>query len=168
MDYEYKCVGAPERPKRSRGAKTGSDRLAVAMEEIIHDEAVDGWEYMRTDLVPVIEKSSLLGRAQEVHRAVLVFRREIGARRGARASDQYRQPAPDHDDGYHVPEPQRRSRRTLRDVHDEQMETAEPAVEEPPRRRAVQAEDPLRLSADEVVDAFRGRRTDRSPPRGLG
>lgn len=81
MDYEYKCVGAPERPKRSRRAKTPSDRVARAMEEIIQKAAGNGWEYLRTDLVPVTEKSSFLGRAQEVHRAVMVFRRELESRR---------------------------------------------------------------------------------------
>jgi len=75
MTVEYKCVGAPERPKRKRGAKSRSDRVAVAMQEIIDAEAVDGWEYLRTDLVPVEEKSGLFGRTQEVHRAILVFHR---------------------------------------------------------------------------------------------
>jgi len=60
MDYEYKCVGGPERGKKAKSAKTRSDRVAVAMEEIIADEATDGWEYLRTDLVPVEEKTSFL------------------------------------------------------------------------------------------------------------
>ncbi len=75
MSVEYKCVGAPERAKRKRGMKTRSDRVAGAMQEIIAAEAVDGWEYLRTDLVPVEEKAGLFGRAREVHRAVLVFHR---------------------------------------------------------------------------------------------
>jgi len=78
MDYEYKCVGGPERGKKAKSAKTRSDRVAVAMEEIIADEATDGWEYLRTDLVPVEEKTSFFSRTQEVHRAVMIFRRAIG------------------------------------------------------------------------------------------
>lgn len=77
MSFEYKCVGAPERPKRQRGVRGRSDRVALAMQEIIAAEAVDGWEYQRTDLVPVEEKYGLFSRAHEVHRAVLVFRREL-------------------------------------------------------------------------------------------
>ena len=77
MSYEYKCVGAPERPKKQRRVRGRSDRVALAMQEVIAAEAVDGWEYMRTDLVPVEEKNSLFSRAHEVHRAVLVFRREL-------------------------------------------------------------------------------------------
>lgn len=75
MSYEYKCIAAPERAKRKRGAKTRTERVASAMQEVIATEAVDGWEYMRTDLVPTEEKAGLFSRTQEVHRAVLVFRR---------------------------------------------------------------------------------------------
>lgn len=75
MAVEYKCVGAPERPKKKRGAKTRSDRVAAVMQDVINAEAVDGWEYVRTDLVPVEEKSGWFSRATEVHRAVLIFKR---------------------------------------------------------------------------------------------
>lgn len=83
MGYEYKCVGAPERPRKQRGARSRSDRVAVAMQEIITAEAVDGWEYLRTDLVPVEEKSGFFSRAHEVHRAVMVFRRDQAPARPA-------------------------------------------------------------------------------------
>ena len=73
--FEYKCVGAPERARRKRGAKTKTDRVAHAMQDVINREAVEGWEYQRTDLLPVEERSGLLGRTVETHRAVLVFRR---------------------------------------------------------------------------------------------
>ncbi|MEM6662012.1 MAG: hypothetical protein AAF666_07520 [Pseudomonadota bacterium] len=79
MGYEYKCVGAPERAKRRRGAKSRSDRVAKAVEEVIAAEAVDGWEYQRTDLIPMEEKAGFLSRPQEVHRAVLVFRRALAS-----------------------------------------------------------------------------------------
>ncbi|MEM7059045.1 MAG: hypothetical protein AAF557_15775 [Pseudomonadota bacterium] len=78
MAYEYKCVGAPEKGKRRRGAKTRSDRVANAMEITIQAEAVDGWEYLRTDLIPIEERSGMFKRPQEVHRAVMVFRRALG------------------------------------------------------------------------------------------
>lgn len=75
MAYEYKCVAAPEKVKRRRGAKSRTDRVALAMQDVLMEEARNGWEYMRTDLVPIEERSGLFGRAQEVHRAVMVFRR---------------------------------------------------------------------------------------------
>jgi len=77
MAYEYKTVGAPEKGKRKRGARSKSDKVAAAFEEILEAEAVDGWEYMRTDLVPVIERSGFFSRVHEVHRAVMVFRRSL-------------------------------------------------------------------------------------------
>jgi len=77
MGYEYKTVGAPEKGKRRRGSRSRSDRVAAAFDEILAEEAVDGWEYMRTDLVPVAERNGIFGRTQSVHRAVMVFRREL-------------------------------------------------------------------------------------------
>lgn len=75
MAFEYKVVGAPEKGRRRRGAKTRSDRVAAAFEDILAAEAVDGWEYLRTDLIPVEERTGLFSRAEDVHRAVMVFRR---------------------------------------------------------------------------------------------
>ncbi|MEL6478018.1 MAG: hypothetical protein AAFR17_11895 [Pseudomonadota bacterium] len=77
MSYEYKAVGGPEKGRRKRGAKSRSDRVAAALEDILAREAVEGWEYLRTDLIPVEERRGWLGRSQEIHRAVLVFRRQI-------------------------------------------------------------------------------------------
>ncbi len=77
MKFEYKTVGAPERAKRRRGLRSQSDRVAAAFEEILQSEAVDGWEYQRTDLLPVIERAGWFRRGHEVHRAVMVFRRPL-------------------------------------------------------------------------------------------
>lgn len=77
MQYEYKVVGAPEKGRRKRGAKTRSDRVAAAFEDVLAAEAVEGWEYQRTDLVPVDERRGMFGRRDEVHRAVMVFRRPL-------------------------------------------------------------------------------------------
>ncbi len=77
MTFEYKTVGAPERAKRKRGLRSQSDRVAAAFEEILRAEAVDGWEYLRTDLLPVTERAGWFGRSHEVHRAVMVFRRPL-------------------------------------------------------------------------------------------
>ena len=77
MTYEYKIVGAPEKGKRKRGARSASDRVAAAFEDILAREAKDGWEYQRTDLLPIVERPGLFSRRQELHRAVMVFRRKI-------------------------------------------------------------------------------------------
>ena len=175
MNYEYKCIGAPERPRRSRRAKTGSDRLARAMEKIMKDEAVNGWEYMRTDLVPVVEKGGFLSRPQEVHRAVLVFRRSLEEQRNKRRSEgggmfgeaiSRRKPAQRRSQPEPVAEPEPEA------IQADAPEpvVADPAPAERPRRaRAVPAEEPIRLRADDMMDPPQGRSgRDRSPPSGLG
>ena len=78
MSFEYKTVGAPEKARRKRGSGSRSDRVAAAVAEIIQTEAVDGWEYQRTDLLPVSESAGWFRRGQVVHRAVMVFRRPLG------------------------------------------------------------------------------------------
>ena len=83
MGYEYKCVGAPERAKRRRGAKSRSDRVAKAVEEVIAAEAVDGWEYFRTDQLLAEERKGLFSRRVERAHSVLVFRRGRGGREPA-------------------------------------------------------------------------------------
>ena len=75
MAYEYKTVGGPERGRKSREARTVADRVAAAMQDLIAAQAIDGWEYMRTDLVAVEERRGLFSRRQTLHCAVLVFRR---------------------------------------------------------------------------------------------
>ena len=77
MTFEYKTVGAPEKAKRKRGLRSQSDRVAAAFEEILQAEAVDGWEYQSTDLLPVTESAGWFRRGHEVHRAVMVFRRPL-------------------------------------------------------------------------------------------
>ena len=89
MAFEYKCVAAPERAKRRKGARGRTERVAKAMEEIISAEAIEGWEYQRTDLIPIEEKSGLFSRPQEVHRAVLVFRRAL-----AQSLEMHHEPRP--------------------------------------------------------------------------
>jgi hypothetical protein len=72
---EYKCVPVPRRPKKARGHKTPADAMAAAMEAIINAEAAQGWEYLRTDLVPMEARHGLFGAVHESHQAVMIFRR---------------------------------------------------------------------------------------------
>lgn len=73
--YEYKTVAAPRRPKKARGVKGKDAQMAHAVEELIQETAMGGWEYHRTDIFPVQEGGGLFSRAQTVQRAVMVFRR---------------------------------------------------------------------------------------------
>ncbi len=78
MNFEYKAIGAPEKARRKRGRGSRSDRIAATFEDILKAEAVDGWEYQRTDLLPVTESAGWFKRGHEARRAVMVFRRPLG------------------------------------------------------------------------------------------
>ena len=80
---DYKCVPVPRRPKKARGQKAPADAMAAAMEAIMNDEAAQGWEYLRTDLVPMEHRAGLLSSVQESHQAIMVFRRVVATPRAA-------------------------------------------------------------------------------------
>ena len=144
MKYEYKAVGAPEKGKRKRGARSASDRVAAAFEDILAEEAVDGWEYQRTDLLPVNERAGLFSRSQEMHRAVMVFRRPLEDEAALRPEPSV-SPAS-------APTPLRPVRETP------PLRTAPPSKETPKR------EPTLELSKDpdlQIADIVRG--SDRKP-----
>ncbi|MEM8624655.1 MAG: hypothetical protein AAGG47_14160 [Pseudomonadota bacterium] len=77
MAFQYKFVGAPERGMRRRGTRTGSERIAAALQDLVMQHAQEGWEYLRTDTLPVSESHGLFGARRDVTRAVLVFRRAV-------------------------------------------------------------------------------------------
>lgn len=74
-DYTYKCVAAPRRAKKSREHRSPAEALAAAVEAAIAEQAAAGWDYLRTDLVPMETKSGWMGPVTETHQGVMVFRR---------------------------------------------------------------------------------------------
>lgn len=80
MDYRYKCVPAPRKARRTREHRTDAEALVAAMEAAIAVEAAQGWEYLRTDVVPMQTRSGLFGAATETHQGVMVFRRPASPR----------------------------------------------------------------------------------------
>ena len=74
--FEYKVLPAPTKGKRNRGSKGGAGRLAFAVQEMINDLALSGWEYQRSDTLPIQERSGLTGRVTVYHN-MLVFRRPV-------------------------------------------------------------------------------------------
>ena len=77
--FEYKVVPAPNRPKRVKGVKGTAGRFAAVLTETMNEQAADGWEYLRSDSMPVEEKPGLLKSRVETYQTVLVFRRAMGA-----------------------------------------------------------------------------------------
>ncbi|GGA08174.1 DUF4177 domain-containing protein [Neptunicoccus cionae] len=77
--YEYKAVPAPNRPKKVKGVKTTAGRFAAVLTDTINDLAKEGWEYLRSDSMPVEEKPGLLKSRVETYQTILVFRRALAA-----------------------------------------------------------------------------------------
>lgn len=92
--FAYKTIAAPRRPKKARGVKGPDAQLAHALGELISAESAAGWEYLRTDSLPVEEGGSMFSRPTTTWRAVLVFRR-ASAGRAERAGPPKASPAPE-------------------------------------------------------------------------
>jgi hypothetical protein len=79
--YEYKTVALPQtvQGKRRRG-QTEADQVAMALGETIHAEAVDGWEYMRSDILAAQSKAGMFSKEPAInYYTVMVFRRALEA-----------------------------------------------------------------------------------------
>lgn len=76
--HEYRVVPAPKRGVKAKGAKTAEERFAVALAEVMNALGAEGWDYVRSDILPSEERQGLTGRTI-VHHAVLVFRRPLPA-----------------------------------------------------------------------------------------
>ena len=74
--YEYKIVPAPRKGHKAKGVKGAEARFALALETVMNDFGAAGWDYMRTDILPVEERQGLTGRTT-TFRHLLVFRRPL-------------------------------------------------------------------------------------------
>lgn len=83
--YEYKVVPAPARPERRRGLRRAEDRLADAVGRLMNEQAAEGWEYLRADALPCVERKGLVSTTTNMH-TLLVFRRPVADRMTVQAS----------------------------------------------------------------------------------
>ncbi len=74
--FEYKVVPAPTRGLKAKGVKGTPARFANALETVMNELGADGWEYQRTDTLPVEERQGLTGRTSSFQN-MLVFRRTV-------------------------------------------------------------------------------------------
>ncbi len=74
--YEYRVIPAPRRGIRAKGLKAPEDRFAAAVAESMNEAARDGWEYLRSDTLPLDERQGLTGHATS-WQVLLVFRRAL-------------------------------------------------------------------------------------------
>lgn len=76
--FEYKVVPAPLRGTKAKGVKGTPARFARTLEVVMNDMGRDGWEYQRTDTLPVEERQGLTGKTTTFQN-MLVFRRPLAA-----------------------------------------------------------------------------------------
>ncbi|WP_297772009.1 hypothetical protein [uncultured Roseovarius sp.] len=76
--YEYKVLPAPTRGRKAAGVKTPEARFALGVEDLLNTMAGDGWQYLRTDILPSEERQGLTS-THTVYRSVMVFQREVEA-----------------------------------------------------------------------------------------
>lgn len=74
---EYKVIPAPTRGHKAPGVKTPEARFALGLEDTLNEMARDGWRYLRSDILPSVERQGLTS-TQTVYRSVLVFERDVG------------------------------------------------------------------------------------------
>ncbi|SIO22548.1 hypothetical protein SAMN05444722_0902 [Rhodovulum sp. ES.010] len=76
MAFEYRVLPAPARGAKAKGAKGTAERFAVALGEVMNAMGAEGWEYLRAEALPCLERKGLTG-STEVTQHVLVFRRAL-------------------------------------------------------------------------------------------
>lgn len=82
--YEYTVIPAPMRSDKTKGARTGIDRFAATLTEVLNQMARDGWDYVRAETLPAEERSGLTSR-NTVYHNLLVFRRSLAPETPLRA-----------------------------------------------------------------------------------
>lgn len=73
---EYKVIPAPTRGRKAPGVKTPEGQFALGFEDALNEMARDGWQYLRSDILPSVERQGLTS-SHTVYRSVLVFQRDI-------------------------------------------------------------------------------------------
>jgi hypothetical protein len=76
--YEYKVVPAPNKGLKAKGVKTPEGRFANSVQSVLNMQGAEGWEYLRSELLPSDERAGLTGSTTN-WRNVLVFRRALSS-----------------------------------------------------------------------------------------
>ena len=75
--YEYQVIPAPSRAPKIKGVKQAAERFAHTLTELMNEAAADGWEYVRTDTLPLEENRGLTRKATTSFQNLMVFRRPL-------------------------------------------------------------------------------------------
>lgn len=72
--FEYKAVPAPTTGTKAKGVKTTEDRFALSLTETLNEMSAEGWEYVRAETLPCVERKGLTG-SQQTYQNILIFRK---------------------------------------------------------------------------------------------
>ena len=75
--YEYKVIPTPRRAKRAKGVKGEAARFANVLTDAMNVEAAEGWEFVRSETLPMERKTKMFKAPVELNQTVLVFRRSL-------------------------------------------------------------------------------------------
>ena len=89
--YEFKVIPAPRKGEKSRGVKTVEDRFALALTMAMNEMGREGWDYVRSDSLPVDERVGFTG-TKTTYQNMLVFRRELDVSPLTMAADRIVEP----------------------------------------------------------------------------
>ncbi|HHB81715.1 MAG TPA: DUF4177 domain-containing protein [Aliiroseovarius sp.] len=76
MKFEYKVIPAPKKAGKVKGLKRGEDKFAASLAAIMNEHGAEGWEYQRTDTLPVESRAGLTGHSTTFQN-MMIFRRVI-------------------------------------------------------------------------------------------
>lgn len=80
-NYEYKTVALPRAVQaRRKRNQNEADLVAEVLGETIYTEAVDGWEYMRSEVLTATGRAGMFSKSEQVtYYNVLIFRRVVSS-----------------------------------------------------------------------------------------
>ena len=81
--HDYRVLPAPRRGVKVRGARSPEERFAKAVEAEMNRMAAEGWDYLRSDILPCEERQGWFRGNATVYRTLLVFRRPVAAEAAA-------------------------------------------------------------------------------------
>ena len=76
MKYEYKVIPAPKKASKVKGLKRGEDKFAASLAALMNELGAEGWEYQRTDTLPVESRAGLTSHSTTFQN-MLIFRRNL-------------------------------------------------------------------------------------------
>jgi hypothetical protein len=76
FQFEYQVVPAPRRAPKVKSVASADARFAMALAQKMNEMGRDGWEYLRTDTLPMDERAGLTG-TKTSYVNMLVFRRAV-------------------------------------------------------------------------------------------